>query len=529
MYASIPEIEAYLANAPKPYMLCEFIHSMGNGPGDIEDYFECIYAHDRFAGGFVWEWCDHAVYRGITADGRKIFHYGGDSGEYPHDNNFCVDGMVSPDRSPHPALAEYKNVIRPVRAALIDAAAGIVELENKLDFTNLSAYVTIRAELLYDGEVVEAYDLGSVDLAPHGKALLTVPYNKAYLTDTDKTGSVTLKLIYIQSAQRSLTPKGHTLGFDQLFIKAGTAPFLHAAKLSAAADISFEESNAKIIITGADFTYVYNKLRAAFDSMVIHNRTILTKPAEYNIWRAPVDNDRNIRSKWENARFHRAVVRVYETGIAQKEHTLAIRSRLAITAIQNQHILDLNVVWHIAADGTVTVEINGKRNKDFPFLPRFGLRFFLPGDYSIVNYLGYGPKESYIDKRRSSWYGRFTEAIDHMYVDYIKPQENSSHYHCDEVTLLSSLGNRIRITAAAPFSFQTGRYTQEELTAKAHNYELRKAEQTILCLDYKMSGVGSNSCGPELDEKYQLCEEEISFTVTLQMDDASVCFGSDRI
>ncbi len=517
MYPPIPEIEAYFATNPKPYILCEFIHSMGNGPGDIEDYFDCIYAHDRLAGGFVWEWCDHAIYRGITVDGRKIFHYGGDSGEYPHDDNFCVDGMVSPDRIPHPALAEYKNVIRPVRAALIDADAGIVELENKLDFTNLYDYVTIRAELLYDGEVIEAYDLGSINLAPHSKTLLTVPYNKAYIKDTGKTGSVTLKLVYLQSAQRSLTPKGHTLGFDQLFIKAATVPFLHAANLSAGADISLEESNTKIIITGANFTYVFDKLRATFDSMVIDNRTILTKPMEYNIWRAPVDNDRNIRFKWENARFHRAVVRVYETKVTPKVH-VTIHSRLAIAAIQNQHILDLNVIWHIATDGTVTVEINGKRNREFPFLPRFGLRFFLPEDYSIVNYLGYGPNESYIDKHRSSWYGRFTEAVDHMYVDYIKPQENSSHYHCNEVTLLSSLGNRIHITAATPFSFQTGRYTQEELTAKAHNYELQKADQTLLCLDYKMSGVGSNSCGPELNEKYQLCEEEISFTATLQMD-----------
>jgi beta-galactosidase len=252
--------------------------------------------------------------------------------------------------------------------------------------------------------------------------------------------------------------------------------------------------------------------------MVVNNHTVLEKPLEYNIWRAPADNDRNIRNSWEKARFDKAFPRVYETRVSQENGVTAIYCKLAITAIQIQHILDLEVTWYIGAEGTVTVEIDGKRNKELPFLPRFGLRFFLPKEYDKVNYLGYGPGESYIDKRRSSWFGRFDHEIADMHIDYIKPQENGSHYGCEELTVVSSYGQSIHITAETPFSFQTGRYTQEELAAKAHNYELETADSTILCLDYKMSGVGSNSCGPALAEKYQLKEENISFKATLRFD-----------
>lgn len=515
MYDTTEGAEKYMAANPKPYMLCEFVHAMGNGPGDMEDYFECIYKHDRFVGGFVWEWCDHAIYRGVTAEGKKIFHYGGDSGEFPHDGNFCVDGMVSPDRIPHPALAEYKNVIRPVRAALLNANEGTVELQNKLDFTNLKEYLTIQAELFYDGEKVELYDLGTIDVLPHEKAILHIPVNKSYFSDSSMTGSLSLKLNYIQLTDMALTKKGHLIGFDQLILKSSSKPFAHA-KQQNAGTVKIDENSSKIFLTGTNFSYVFNKLRGTFDSMVTGNTTILNKPMEFNIWRAPIDNDSNIRKEWEKAGYNRAVTRVYETNVSQENNVTAIHCRLALTAIYIQHILDINVTWFIGSDGTVTMELDGKRNTDLPFLPRFGLRLFLPKEFESVQYLGYGPKESYIDKHRSTWFGRFESKVEDMYEDYIKPQENSSRFGSEEVTLSSQSGGNIQVTAAAPFSFQAGCYTQEELEKKAHNYELEKSDSTVLCLDYKMSGVGSNSCGPALAEKYQLREEDISFQVTLE-------------
>jgi beta-galactosidase len=515
MYASPASIEEYLANNKKPYMLCEFIHSMGNGPGDIEDYLECIYKHDRMVGGFVWEWCDHAIFRGITTEGKKIFHYGGDTHEFPHDGNFCVDGMVAPDRTPHPALAEYKNAIRPVRAKLVDAGTAKIEFHNLLDFTNLKDYLTIKAELLYNGNVVECYELGNIDLLPHEKTVIQVPVNSAYLTDTSKNKNVSLKLVYTQAINLPLTQAGHELGFDQVILKAGQTLFVHV-KEQASQTVNIDESATKIMVNGANFKYVFNKLSGNFDSIVVNNHCVLDKPVEFNIWRAPIDNDRDVRRNWERAGYDRALARVYETSVSQENNVTAIHCRLAINAIQIQHIVDVNATWFIGSDGTLTLELDGKRNTELPFLPRFGLRLFLPKEYEQVEYLGYGPGESYIDKRRSSWFGRFNTKVTDMYEDYIMPQENSSHYGCEEVILSSGLGNSIRVSAAAPFSFNASHYTQEELDVKAHNYEIEKCDNTVLCIDYKMSGVGSNSCGPDLLEKYQLCEEEISFKATFE-------------
>lgn len=514
MYEPVTSIEHYLATQPKPYMLCEFIHSMGNGPGDIEDYFECIYKHDRFVGGFVWEWCDHAIYRGVTTEGKKIFHYGGDSNEYPHDENFCVDGMVSPDRIPHPALEEYKNVIRPVRATLLDAKDVTIELENKLDFTNLKDFLTVTAEVLLDGVVVEYVSLEPIDLAPHEKKTLSIPIRSIYL-DTNNEESVSIKLVYTQSANLVLTKAGHILGFDQLILKESNKAFVHA-RSAQSEPVHVEESSTTIRISNTHFTYVFNKLSGCFDSLVVNQCNILTKPLEYNIWRAPIDNDSDIRKDWENARYDKALTRVYDTNVVQKDNVVMIKSRMAINAIQIQHILDLEVCWFIGSNGTLTMELEGKRNTALPFLPRFGLRLFLPKDYHHVSYLGYGPNESYIDKHRSSWFGRFESDVTNEYVDYIKPQEHGSHYHCEEVLVTSDVGTTIRASSTSFFSYNASCYTQEELAKKSHNYELVPSESTVFCLDYKMSGVGSNSCGPKLHENYQLKEEMISFALTLQ-------------
>ena len=180
MYASVKEINDYLAdeNNKIPYVLCEFIHAMGNGPGDIEDYFQCIYSSERVTGAFVWQWCDHGIYMGKTIDGRKKFFYGGDFKDFPNTGNLCVDGMVSPDRIPHPALLEYKNVIRPIRARLVDEKAGIVELENKLDFTDIKDDLTVEAQLLKGGDIIRHYPDLEISLAPHQRTEITFDYKK---------------------------------------------------------------------------------------------------------------------------------------------------------------------------------------------------------------------------------------------------------------------------------------------------------------------------------------------------------------
>lgn len=504
-------------------MLCEFSHSMGNGPGDLEDYMEKIYQEERFAGGFVWEWCDHAIYLGDTPDGRKKYAYGGDSGEYPHDGNFCIDGLVFPDRTVGTGLIEYKNVLRPVRASLVSAKYGVIRLENKLDFTNTKDYLYLSYQLQNNGVTIAEGEIKDLTIPAKGAVELQLPYT------VPKEGITYLKLNYLQKIKLPFTDVGYELGFDQLLLQDGVFDYtscesqLTASKNTSLepgnASLTYEESENKLTIFGNGFTYRFNKTTGLFEDLTKENKNLLELPMEFNLWRAPTDNDRYIMNEWKRAKYDRITVRVYETSTqTDASGDLLINVTLAIAAIQREHMLDLSVLWRVTATGELAVTINAVRNTKMPYLPRFGLRLFLPKSYQSVRYYGYGPYESYLDKHRSSYIGLFEQEVSELHEDYIFPQENSSHCGCRYVSLAGSIDDpRLTITSDNDFAFNASEYTQEELTAKMHNYELEKSPYTVLCLDYKQSGIGSNSCGPELLTKYRLDEAQFEFTLHLKL------------
>lgn len=509
MYDSMEGIEEYFEKneMKKPYVLCEFIHAMGNGPGDIEDYFAKIYKEDRFAGGFVWEWCDHAVYMGKTPEGKDKFYYGGDFGEYPHDGNFCVDGLVFPDRRVGTGLLEYKNVIRPVRASIEDVDSGFIYFENKLDFINLKDYLKVNYDVVCNGEIIGSGMIDELDIPAKTGKLVKVSFT------VPESGICHLKLNYSLKAEKPYAAADHVLGFDQLLLQEGRyqAETMNSVTESGSqSEIQVIEEERTVIIKGGTFRYVYNKLTGTFDSMVKNQISYLEKPMEYNIFRAPADNDRNIKIKWREAGYDRHTVRVYSTE-TENSDTVIISSVLAIAAIQREHILDIKIKWSIDKNGGIEVKLEGIRNTLMPYLPRFGLRMFLPKVFDRAEYFGYGPYESYIDKHRGTYLGRFDQNVSKMYEDYIRPQENSSHYGCHYLQLKDENNNSLQVTGNEDFSFNVSEYTQEELTKKGHNFELEKSGYTVLCLDYKNSGIGSNSCGPELIKKYRLDEEKIAF------------------
>ncbi|MDK2809203.1 MAG: beta-galactosidase, partial [Clostridiales bacterium] len=336
-----------------------------------------------------------------------------------------------------------------------------------------------------------------------------------YFTEDYKKGSLTLKLTYRYAKEAPQIPLGYELGFDQLILKEPLLSFPPTA-ITPTASNHWEENRTSITIVGDDFCYTFDKLHGTFQTLLRNNKSILERPMEYNIWRAPTDNDRKIRKDWEAARYNRSMIRVYETHVAQEGSTVSITTRLAIHAIQIQHILDLEATWNINADGTITLSLDATRNEALPYLPRFGLRLFLPKSYEAIHYFGYGPFESYVDKRRASYFARFDTTVTDTYEDYLKPQEHGSHFGCNELSLASKDGDILSFFASSPFSFQASHYPQEELSAKAHNYELTASDYTVLCLDYKMSGIGSNSCGPSLSKEYQLCETSFSFDMMLR-------------
>jgi len=476
---------------------------MGNGPGDAEDNYQQMIKYPGYFGAFVWEWCDHSVYMGKTEDGKRKYFYGGDFGEFPHDGNFCMDGLVYPDRTPHTGLLEYKNVIRPVRAELAEDG---INFTNMLDFTDLGDYVTIAYAVSCDNKILRTGDL-AISCPPHETVFVDLDLS------CPENGNCYVNLVYHQLKDSHFTKEGHIMGFDQIALREEDLE-LPQMRSASGNELHIDECEKAITITGKAFRYVFDKISGNFSEMVYQNNTLITKPIEFNIWRAPTDNDRNIRHKWQEAGYDRPVVKVYETGVTTKDGIVVIDFRLSLAPVYIQKILDIKGTWEIDADGIAVAKLHCEKEMAMPFLPRFGLRLFMPKNFEDVSYFGYGPIESYLDKRRASHKGSFKSKVADMHEDYIKPQENGSHYGCDFVTLAKQ-GLKLKAVSSKRFSFNASLYTQEELTNKMHNFELEECGDIVLCLDYRQSGIGSNSCGPELLEKYRFNEPEFSFEIAL--------------
>lgn len=513
----------YDVASKRPFFLCEYSHAMGNGPGNLEDYFQVMQKYDGACGGMVWEWCDHAIDKGFNVDGKKIYYYGGDHGEYPHDGNFCMDGLVYPDRRPHTGLKEFKNVHRPARVVGFDAAQGMIRVHNYMDFLSLKEYCYCKWEVNCDGEMVAEGYIRDVEIAPHeeGEIRLNNP--------AQDHGRCYLKVTWVLKENRGILPEGWELGFDEVLLSAENSRNAKSAELldkpfaseKSNRKLEVEEEDRYLTVVSDNFRYTYDKFRGLFVKMVSHNREILEQPMEYNIWRAPTDNDRNIRNLWTEVDYDRPVTRSYDTKCAKQtekgKQLIEIVSDLSLTAIYRQRIMDIHAVWRIWEDGSLDVRLEVKKNPVFPRLPRFGVRMMLPKEMTKVEYYGLGPVESYLDKCRASYHGKFAETVDSLFEDYIFPQENGSHWDVSYVEVTGG-EEKISVVSEIPFSFNVSRYTQEELTEKAHNYELVPSGHTVLCIDYKQDGIGSNSCGPEPEEQYRFTENEFTFGFGIRMD-----------
>lgn len=537
MYPPLEEIEEYFAKGPdKPFVMCEYCHAMGNGPGDFEDYFQIIQKYEGACGGFVWEWCDHAIHMGKTIEGKEMYAYGGDHQEYPHDGNFCMDGLVYPDRRPHTGLLEFKNVHRPARIVSFDQASGRMVIHNYMDYVDLKDYLYFTWEVSCDGRLLASGRVSEDEMpevAPHGEGSLQLA-----AVQLPAAGKCWLKLTAHKKEADAFLPEGFELGFEEIALKNedmrnqtavallnGTADDAAIESVTASgkavsdgafADVpvSVQEDDRYLYVSGPDFLYTYSKLTGLFEKMSCKNHSLLERPMEINLWRAPTDNDRNIKNIWRKAKYDRTVVRAYETEYENVGDRVVIRTVLSVSAVIIQRIMDICAEWTVDGAGKIDVKLEVKKNPEFPELPRFGLRLFLPKEMSQVTYYGIGPNESYMDKRRAGSHGVFTADVKAMHEDYIRPQENGSHYDCDYVQVTG--GNKgLSAAAAQTFSFNASVYTQEELTEKAHNYELVPSGCTVLCLDYRQNGIGSNSCGPRLLEQYRFDETEWIFEISL--------------
>lgn len=508
-----------------PLMICEYSHAMGNGPGDLKDYWDSIYAHDNFCGGFVWEWFNHGLICGTTVDGKPMYGYGGDFNEDTHDSNFCCDGLLQPDRTPTPGLTELKYVMQPVKIEEVDSSRGVFKITNLYDFAFLSRLDCVWEVTRY-GKVVASGKLGTIAIPPHSSKEI----NLNYIVPDD--GYCYVKISFL-SVGDLIIPDGTELAFKQF--KLNSEPITYSRIQTGMLCCDNEDRFVKI--HGDNFQYTYDKRIAGFCSMKVKGVELLKSPMEFNVYRAVIDNDRKMYNKFKDVRAHISYPVSRNTEVIDNQSKVEISSDFSICALSKYNIIEGVANWIVYDDGRIHLETNAgvgkgikfteeydsdldntkKTAKFVDYLPKFGVKFQMDEEFKNIQYFGMGPGESYCDLKNSSYMGLFTSNKDKEFIHFIKPQDCGNHtntiftavYNKDKYGIMLSTQNE------NGFDFSVLPYTALEIEEAKHDYALQKSNKTCVCFDYKQSGLGSGSCGPQLNPKYRFNDSEFTWQIDI--------------
>lgn len=496
MYTPTPDLKKYLDNKKykQPLFLCEYCHAMGNGPGDLKEYWDLIDSEPRFLGGCIWEFTDHSVLH------KGNFTYGGDFGDFPNDGNFCVDGLVFPDRRIGTGMLEAKEVYAPIY--VYKNEDGSVTVKNRRFFTDLSD-LTMKYTLEVNGKTVSKGQK-SLDIAPRGEAVFTF--------DIPEGDFVYLNLYFVSNVERPWAKKGYIVSCKQVEYNAVMPQSVHTSDTKLHTCLDRDD----LVVTAGESRFFFDMTRGVLCNIEKNGRKVLCEPVKLNIWRAPIDNDRVVKHSWYQKGFPYAKMKYYSSEILLATEEMAIfKAKYSMGAPVMPKILDATVYYTVHADATLEIKVEADVAKDLPELPRFGLSVVTEPGYEKVEYFGYGPGESYIDKRLACRMGYFKNTVKGEFEHYIRPQENASHYNT-YYAKLSSKENDLVFTAPASMSFSAKHFTDTQLTETTHDHKLKAMKETVVSLDYRMGGIGSHSCGPWLKEEYRVGEKHIEFTVEIK-------------
>ncbi len=500
-----------------PLFLCEYSHAMGNGPGDLKEYWDLIYANDAFFGGCVWEFTDHSAAIGEARLSDPHYTYGGDFGDFPHDGNFCVDGLVYPDRRLHTGLLEYKQAIKPFSISAVDPQKGTFRLKNLRYFTALSD-LSLFWSFTQRGKRVREGFIPSVNVRPQS----SMQY-KFDLSGVDLTLGGELLISLRKNCSTPWSDIGYEVGFEQIILEESLQKPALSEAFTDGSSVLLDESDRHLRITASETVYVFEKQSGLLCSMIDNGKEMLASPMLPTVWRAPTDNDRKIKKEWYENGFDRAQVNCRSLSVqSATKNEIILSAEYTVGASILIPFLHLQVRYRVLSKGGLVVETHAKLSnafflKELPFLPRFGYEFRMPEENERLIYFGKGETESYIDKNLASRKGVFETTVTEHFEPYVRPQENMAHTdtHWMAVSNLSGHGLYAFSTKKA-FSFNCSHFTAKQLTETAHDYELIPLKETVVNIDYRHSGIGSNSCGPVLGEHLRLNETEFDFSFRLR-------------
>jgi len=502
MYPSVEEIEEYYVNPDKndkPFYLCEYCHAMGNGPGDLRAYWDLIYKHDCLFGGCVWEFTDHSVATGDSPYHNPKYTYGGDFGDFPNSGCFCVDGLVYPDRRAHVGLIELKQIIAPFFCEYENGSLTVTSRRYFKSLSDLTAFYTVEV----NGSVTSSGELCVLDILP-GKS-------KSYSLKIDAPeGAVTTLNISVK--QNTATPWaqiGHEVGFCQFIIKD------ELKKSAPCGDATLITLPEAFVACFGECEVRVSRTSGLIESIKDNGQEMLKEPITPTIWRAPTDNDMNIKKKWQELRFDKMDTHCYGVHATKADCGVKITVWNTLGAPSKTPAVRMTTVYTFSEKTGITVSTDATVTPWVTYLPRFGFKMLLPESFEDISYFGYGPYESYEDKRLASRLSLFKTTATENFEHYVRPQENSAHYGTRWATVSSVAGHGLYFSSES-FSFSASHFTPEQLTETAHDYELVPMKETSVIIDYRNSAVGSNSCGPELAEELRISEKKFSFSFSIK-------------
>ena len=500
MYPELSWMREYCEdeNQKRPYFLCEYCHAMGNGPGDLREYWELFYKYDNLFGGCIWEMTDHGAILGGTTEKPEL-GYGGSFGDPIHSGNFCMDGLVYPDRRLHTGMLEAKEVQKPYRITAKNAAKGRFVLENLRNFTSLDD-ITLLWTLEVDGKVVKS---GTYlpSTAPESSEDVTLPFPK-----TIPSGTAAVDFIFAQRTATEWAPAGYETGHTQIIIER--CDLIPATK-ARANEITCAECDNTLVVSVANTDYTFDTASGMLSQINDNGLDILKAPMSICFTRARMDNDRHMQPHWEE-------IGLYKTEpVCDEVKTTVTKSSVKVSAkyrfvYGSEALVKATVTCTVGKDGSLDVKLDASFSKKAALrYPRIGILLPARKDIEKVGYFGYGPMESYIDKNLAARLGKFNTTVTENFENYLYPQENGAHYSTSWLDVHTHAGQGLLFTAnGEPFSFNVSHYSNEQLASAGYAHKLVEEDATYINIDAFMSGCGSNSCGPKLMEKYSATSNE---------------------
>lgn len=503
-----------IEKSKKPHIHCEYCHAMGNGPGNLKDYQDLVYAHDKLQGGFVWEWFDHGI-ESFTESGEKYYRYGGDFGDDPSNKDFCIDGLIMPDRTPSPGLYEYKKVIEPITTTAVDIQKGIINLLSRYDFANLDRFNLVY-KVMEDDVILQTGFMAVPSIEARANKDITLPYDLSAIKV--KPGAhYYVNISYQLREDTSYASSGHELATAQFELPL----YKEGIMVRPEGILNIEKEHTTLHVKGANFSLDFNLVNGNLMNIVRDGMQVLSKGPRLTLWRAPISNDMEIIDKLKKVYFlhleHEVVMNI---DYHMEGNILKVEVDTINSTTNSAWHFKTKYVYTVCPSGDILIDVEGTPSGRVDLapdmLPRIGVSMHLDKSMEHVRYFGMGPGENYADSKEAAQMGLYANTVDGLFTNYVIPQENGNHMGCKWVSMTNDRGMGLLASTEGDFNFSASWYEDKDLDDAKHTCDLVKRDYIVFNVDYKQNALGTNSCGQWQLDKYRAKFEDfkLSFRLT---------------